>query len=287
MKFRLSRTALAVVVLGASSASHSATAALMVDLTDDAATLAQTILGPGVTIVGTPTLSSQPGQSGIFTGFDSGRYIQTGGNPGQYSIPSGIILSTGVASAAVGNFIGGPSADLFGSGSPQLSAISGTSTFDADLLTFQFTSTRPTLSLNYAFASAEYPAFIGGFRDAFGIFVNGVNIALVPGTTMPVSINSINAGVNADLFTQYSDPATPFNYGGVTVLLTATANVSTNAVNTIQLAIADALDGNLDSAVFIQGDSPTPVPEPGGLAMLSTGLLWLGASAATRRKQRA
>lgn len=286
MKFRLSRTALAVVALGALGASHPATAALMVNLTDDAATLAQAILGPGVTIVGTPTLSSQPGQSGVFTGFDSGPYIQTGGNPGQYSIPSGIILSTGVASAAVGNYIGGPSADLSGSGSPQLSAISGTSTFDADLLTFQFTSTNPTLSLNYAFASAEYPAFIGSFSDAFGIFVNGVNIALVPGTTTPVSINSINAGVNANLFTQYSDPSTPFNYGGVTVLLTATANVSTTAVNTIQLAIADALDGNLDSAVFIQGGSRTPVPEPSGLVMLSTGLVWLGASAATRRKQR-
>lgn len=287
MKFRSSCTALTVLGSVMVCGFQAVAVPLAVDLTDNAAVLAQALLGGSVTIVGTPTLSSQPGQSGLFTDFSSGPFVQTGGSSGQYSLGSGIVLSTGVASAATGTFIGGPNADLFGGGNPLLSALSGSSTFDADVLTVQFTSVTPTLSLNYVFASAEYPAFIGNISDALGIFVNGANIALVPGTTTPVSINSVNAAANSSFFTQYSTPDTPFNYGGATTILTATANVSTNAVNTIQLAIADALDGNLDSAVFIQGARAISVAEPTSLMVLSAGLLSLGATAAGRRKQRA
>lgn len=104
---------------------------------------------------------------------------------------------------------------------------------------------------------------------------------------MPVSINSVNAGVNSSFFTQYSDPTTPFNYGGITTLLTASANVSTTAVNTIQFTIADAVDGNVDSAVLIQGGSSTSVPEPVGLLLLATGLALLGGCTAARGKAQA
>ncbi len=287
MNSRLQRTTLALLACGAISVAHPAEATLVVNLTDNPLALAQAIFGSGITITGTPTLSSQPGQSGTFTGFDSGPYSQTGGSFGRYTIPSGVILSTGVASSATGTYTGGGSADLGGNGSPVLSALSGTPTFDAVVLTTQFTSANPTVFLNYAFASAEYPASIGSFGDPFAIFVNGTNVALVPGTTVPVSINSVNAGVNSSFFTQYSDPTTPFNYGGITTLLTASANVSTTAVNTIQFTIADAVDGNVDSAVLIQGGSSTSVPEPVGLLLLATGLALLGGCTAARGKAQA
>lgn len=286
MNFRASCTALTVLGSVTVCVLQAVAAPLTVDLTDNAAVLAQALLGGSVTIVGTPTLSSQPGQSGLFADFSSGPYTQTGGSSGHYNLASGIVLSTGVASAATGTYIGGPNADLFGGGSSPLSALSGGSTFDADVLTIQFTSANPTLSLNYVFASTEYPAFIGSISDALGIFVNGSNVALVPATATPISINSVNANVNSSFFTQYSTPDTPFNYGGATTILTATANLSTSAVNTIQLAIADSLDGNLDSAVFIQSVGATSVPEPASLAVLAAGLLLLGATVAIRRKQR-
>lgn len=286
MNFRIERKALLLIAFAAFGASRLMAGLFTVNPTDNAATLAQTFLGPGIAIVGTPALSSQPGQSGTFTDFNSGPYTQAGGGSGQYNIPSGFVLTTGVATAGTGYYIGGPNADLSGSGNPLLSALAGTNTFDADTLTIQFTSANPTLSLNYAFASAEYPNSVGSqFVDAFGIFVNGTNIALVPGTTTPVSINGVNAGVNSKYFTQYSNPGTPFNYGGVTTLLTARANVSTTSVNTIQFAIADASDGNVDSALFVQGaGGAAAVPEPASLLLFSVGLVFFGAVAGLRRE---
>jgi hypothetical protein len=256
-----------------------------VHLTDDPTTLAQAILGGGISIVGAPTLTSQPGQSGTFTSFSSGPFTQSTGSSGQFTIASGALLTTGIASGAEGAYMGGPNADVFGSGDPQLSGLSGTDTFDAIVLTIQFTTVNPVLLLQYAFASAEYPAAIGSFSDVFGIFVNGTNIALVPGTATPVSVNTVNADVNANHFTQYSTPATPFNYGGITTVLTARANVSTTSVNTIRIAIADSIDGSVDSAVFIQGGSvPAAVPEPATVLVVSAGVVFVAALKASRRR---
>lgn len=276
MDFRSTRTALLWAAFAATSTAHLEAAPLAVTLVDNPVMLASTVLGPGTTIVGTPTLTSQPGQSGVFTNFNSGPYSQTGGASGMYSLASGILLTTGIASGAEGNYIGGPSFDASGSGEAMLSAISGSPTFDADVLTVQFTSANPTLSLTFVFASSEYPAFVGSTPvDPIGIFVNGTNVALVPGTGTPISINSINANTNSNYFTQYSTPATPFNYGGATTVLTATANVSTTSVNTIRFAIADAGDGSLDSALLIQSAAAAAVPEPSTclLSMTGAGLL--------------
>jgi hypothetical protein len=45
--------------------------------TTNANQLASLLLGPGVTIVGTPVYSGQPGQAGVFTEFTSGTIYQS------------------------------------------------------------------------------------------------------------------------------------------------------------------------------------------------------------------
>ena len=126
----------------------------------------------------------------------------------------------------------------------------------------------------------EYPEFVNrSFNDVFGFFVNGVNVAVVPGTADPVTINKINVGdsagsavSNPQYFTQYSTPNTPFNYGGATVLLTARATVNKGVVNTFRFAIVDSSDAALDSAVLIGTGKFTTAPPTNAPAITTSSL---------------
>ncbi len=108
------------------------------------------------------------------------------------------------------------------------------------------------------------------FNDVFGFFleVNGVktNVAVVPGTNTPVSINNVNGGnplgtgasnpdlyINNDLSDGGGDIDTEMD--GLTVVLPVEASVIPGEVNHIKLAIADAGDTILDSNVFIKASS--------------------------------
>ena len=62
-----------------------------------------------------------------------------------------------------------------------------------------------SLVFNYVFASEEYLEFVGaGVNDAFAFILTGVtvpypstNIALIPGTSTPVSIDDVNVHAGA------------------------------------------------------------------------------------------
>jgi hypothetical protein len=57
-------------------------------------------------------------------------------------------------------------------------------TFDATVLEFDFVPTFSTVQFQYVFSSEEYSDFSNtSFNDVFAFFVNGVNIAVVPGTS--------------------------------------------------------------------------------------------------------
>jgi hypothetical protein len=97
--------------------------------------------------------------------------------------------------------------------------------------------------------------------------VNNVNRALIPGTNTPVTVNNVNCGSaannvpppgtgpNCNLFRNNSPATINTQLDGITVVLTITANVNPNVQNTLKIAIADASDSALDSAVFIAGGS--------------------------------
>ncbi|HYI94509.1 MAG TPA: putative Ig domain-containing protein [Bryobacteraceae bacterium] len=268
------------IILGTGHLPAQAPTTFTVIPSTSANTLAQSIVGTGVTIVGTPTLRGMSDQAGLFQAFSTGPFTNPVTNvSGSVAIPQGVILSSGRVQDATGRFDSGADASMDGGGDSALSAIAGYETSDAVSLEFSFIPDSDEIFIEYLFASTEYPTFVNSpFNDVFAFFVNGVNVAVVPGSNDPVTINKINAGnpvgtqvSNPQFFTQYSNSNTPFNYGGATVLLTARAAVRRGVVNTFRFAVADSSDSALDSAVFIGAGKFSTAP-PNALAV-STAVL--------------
>ncbi|WP_165836319.1 choice-of-anchor L domain-containing protein [Taibaiella soli] len=240
--------------------------------------LAQTLTGQGVTIsnaVLTCPLTAE------------GRFGIVSSNLG---LDSGIILTNGTAQTN-GTVIGVNGAStLFAStsfsgtipyapGDATLDSIlpSGQSTNDGCSLEFDFNPAGDTVKFDYVFGSDEYPGFAcSSFNDVFGFFISGPgivgrkNLALVPGTTIPVSINSINNVTNPNSyctsmgagspFTQYyvnNAAGTTITYGGFTTVLQAISAVTPCTTYHLKLAIADVGDAFYDSGVFLKAGSLT------------------------------
>src|SRR3989344_1453885 len=273
MNFKTSIFSVFVILFVLATANLSeAFATVAVTPTADANTLANALAGPGVTIVpASPILTG-----GTTAGSEcSGTF--TGGASAGIGIPSGIILTSGFASNAAvtpntddditGVTGGGADADLD-------ALIGGGPTFDKCVLEFYITTSTGDLFFNYAFASDEYNEFVFSFNDVFGLFVDGTNIALAPPPAAPgtpVSINNVNGGnpfgalnaVNPTLYNN-NDPTDggPFvslQYDGYTNTFTASKIGIGLGTHHVKLAIADAFDLVLDSAVFIQEGSFTGI----------------------------
>ena len=227
---------------------------MVVTPNNNATALATALLGSGVTLSGTPTFTGAKGQAGTFTNA-----------PALVGFSTGIILSSGEVSDAAQMWAGQnlPNTNEGQPGNTLLSGlIGGQATNDASVLTFSFIPTSSTIYFAYTFASAEYPNYIGKFNDVFGFFVNGTNYALIPSTNTAVSINNVNATTNSAYFNKYNSTGDALPYGGETKVLAVTVPVNPGQVNTITLAVADALDYALDSAVFIQTGSFSTTPPP-------------------------
>jgi gliding motility-associated-like protein len=108
------------------------------------------------------------------------------------------------------------------------------------------------------------------FNDVFGFFLSGpgingsfsnnaINIATIPGTDLPISIDNVNTGANAEYYVDNeaigSDPA-QIQMDGFTVVLTAQAgNLQCGETYHIKIAVSDAGDSILDSVVFLEAGS--------------------------------
>ena len=159
---------------------------------------------------------------------------------------------------------------------------------DAAVLEFDFISSFDTsLTVEFVFGSEEYNTYVcSGYTDALGIFLSGpglegqfsngaVNLATVPESGSPVSINSINSGVpggalSADLCyaadSSWIENSVYFynneiiscpgetQLDGFTVILSNSISLIPDSTYHIKIVIADAGDTALDSAVFLKGN---------------------------------
>ncbi|HRS53936.1 MAG TPA: choice-of-anchor L domain-containing protein, partial [Bacteroidales bacterium] len=239
---------------------------LVVYNTQTPAQLVQNILvGSGVSISNV-TYSGSVNSIGAF---------YTGPSSTNLGLSTGIILSTGDVSGSSAVPPGSPVWDFastsIGTGSdPQLAAlIPGYSIYDAVVLQFDFIPLDDTIKFRYVFGSEEYPEWVSSsYNDVFGFFISGPNpfggsyvnknIALIPGTNLPVTIDNVNNVIPS--YPQYyvdneGMNGTTIVYDGFTKVLTAWALVVPCQMYHIKIAIGDAGDDVYDSAVFLEANS--------------------------------
>ncbi len=226
------------------------------------------LVGGGVNV----TNVNYTGPNGCIGAFSNGQTTNLG-------LASGILLSTGGI-----NNVPNPgsyflSNNMGGSGDPLLAQIGGGTSYDAVVLTFSFTPQSTPVQFRYVFGSEEYPEYVcSSYNDAFGFFVSGpnpqggnynnYNIARIPNTNIPVTINSVNPGVPGSYgssgncislsYSQYyvnNSNGTTICFDGFTTVLTAIVDVVPCQTYNIKIAVSDIADGVFDSGVFLEANS--------------------------------
>lgn len=216
-----------------------------------ATNLANYLLGGGVTITNAQ-LTCPTGANGIFTN----------GSTTNLGINNGVVLSTGLV-ANIPNGNGTTASTNNGApGIPAMAPLTGTSSnYDGCMLEFDINPHCSPLNIRYKFASEEYPEYVGGgYNDGFGFFISGpnpgggtynnFNLATVPGSSTPITIDNVNSSSNSAYY--QTNSGSTIVYDGMTTVLTGSANVTPCANYHLILAITDGGDAIYDSGVFLQ-----------------------------------
>ena len=238
------------------------------------------------------------GQSGDFVSSQFGVFDAINSNIG---LTRGLILATGGVSVAESpnDF---PTAHVVVPENEQLSEepdleliMSPAELNDVAVVEFDFTAQGDTLRFKYVFASEEYNEHVcSPYNDAFGFFISGpgidggsqfsnnaMNVARIPGTSVPVAINTVNRGTPGAFGNMATCNAVSSNWQANQIYFVNNENnASANATQFdgftkpfivevplicgetyhIKMAIADASDDKNDSAVFIEAGSFTSTP---------------------------
>ncbi len=242
--------------------------------TTNANQLAQTLVGVNSGIVITNATSNCPGSqnpAGIF---------ETVGPVTPYGIQKGILLTTGsIDNIFQTNNSGSTTVNNGGSGDPDLNTLTTNTTTDVCILEFDMYIPGDTVKFNYVFGSEEYNEFVNSsFNDVFGFFISGPgiignqNIALIPGTSTPITINNVNCGSNSQYYIcndassntsggcnpsmcPSSNANTTVQYDGFTKVMTAIKAVQPCNTYHLKIAVADVGDYSYDSGVLLEAGS--------------------------------
>ena len=144
--------------------------------------------------------------------------------------------------------------------------------YDVTTLEFDFKPSSDTTEFGFVFASEEYNGYeCSDYNDVFAFFLSGpgitgpynnnsINVALVPGTTTPITITTVNgpgsgntcgAASYEQYYIDHPTMGPDFQVTGYTTPLTAIlGGLVPCETYHITLAIADAGDGALNSFVF-------------------------------------
>jgi gliding motility-associated-like protein len=255
--------------------SYNGQAQILVNDTATAASLVAALVGNGISY-SNPTLLCGDSSRGKYTVISS-----------NLGLGDGIVLTSGKAKTTNTQAgVNGPQTQWFPAhcinevgGDPELDQLGGITTFDACILEFDFIPDGDSLLFDYVFGSEEYDSYsCSGFNDVFGFFLSGpgltgsTNVALIPGTNIPVAINSTTnpaitmpgglgpcqaMGPGSPFAQYYNDNSNgqSITYYGMTTVLTARAAVIPCTTYHIKLAIADGGDCTLDSGVFLEANS--------------------------------
>jgi len=252
-------------------------AQLIVVNESSAQVLAQKLVGEGVTVSNivfrgsAEAVGTFVNSSGTSIGLDSGIILTNGrlkSDGPLYGVNGNGINSAITSLASLQNF---PTSVYSGdSDLASLLNIPNDFTHDATVLEFDFIPLGDSIRFRYVFSSEEYPEFacpgpFDNYNDAFAFFIEGpgfpfrTNIALVPGTNSPVTINNVN-DQSCALYPQYyvnNEGNKNFTHNGHTSVFTALAAVQPCQVYHLKLVISDVADAIFDSGVFLESKSLT------------------------------
>jgi gliding motility-associated-like protein len=214
------------------------------------------------------------------TGQNSYGYFNAGSS--NFPISEGVIISTTKSKDAKGPYISDKGNDnKLWLGDPDLDQTLGISSINATVLEFDFVPLTSSISFNYIFASNEYQEnFPCNYSDGFAFLIkekgstaNYKNIAVLPGTSTPVSSKNVHpiinnvldgqgniklvgcAAVNESYFSGYNTATSPVNFSGQTKKMNAHTDVIIGQTYHIKLVIADDFAQYYSSAIFLEAGS--------------------------------